>query len=308
MLSPPLLPVAQDKPSKEKLAILAQPLPVSSTIFLAYAFRLHVIREAVKAAASGLATVVCADDILTDLHLLDKIKEMMSAADLCIFDLTSHNVNVAVEYGLARGLSLSTVLLYNEDEQYRPQGHVPDIFSDLRGLDSVRYKTFDELSEKLRTKLPEALAQPRRRRVNADQRRPRLQMVLESRRNDDTAFLIGTISNAGSAPANRISYALAGYIDPAANHHAGTVRVGTLVPSEPPRDIRMRYDDTGMLRHSTGMEEMLVEFEDDDGQKYEQRGRFLAYQGLTRSFTFEGLGPPKPLDSFRLPHFGPENF
>ncbi len=85
-------------------------------VFLGYAFKWPVIRDAVTAAADGIATVTCADDTLTGMHLLEKIQEMMLQADLCLFDLTSHNVNVATEYGIARGLLLDPLILYNESE------------------------------------------------------------------------------------------------------------------------------------------------------------------------------------------------
>jgi hypothetical protein len=80
---------------------IALVLPV---VFLGYAFKWPQIRDAVTAAANGIATVICADDTLTSMHRLEKIQEMMLQADLCLFDLTGQNVNVATEYGIARGL------------------------------------------------------------------------------------------------------------------------------------------------------------------------------------------------------------
>jgi hypothetical protein len=130
-------------------------LPV---VFLGYAFKWPAIRDAVTAAADGIATVICADDTLTGMHLLDKIHDMMFQADLCLFDLTGHNVNVATEYGIARGLRLDPLILYNESEQFKPVEHVHDVFSDLRGIDSVRYKTLDELTATLRARLPDTIA------------------------------------------------------------------------------------------------------------------------------------------------------
>ncbi len=162
-------------------------------IFLGFAFRYPEIRRAVEAAAAGIADIVCADDTLTGVHLLEKITDMMCAADLCIFDLTAHNVNVAVEYGLARGLGLNPLILYNDSEELRPTDYVHDIFSDLRGLDSLRYRSVDELSRTLRLYLPGALADRESRANRAAQEieernlatRPHLRVSAEMTGPDD---------------------------------------------------------------------------------------------------------------------------
>lgn len=174
----------------------------NKTIFLGYPFRIPDIRTAVASAAKEYAELICADNALTDLHLLDKIRNMMLESDLCLFDLTTHSVNVAVEYGFARGLRVAPLILYCEDERYQTEAKTPDIFSDLRGIDSLRYKQFEELEASLRARLPSLLATTIKP-VSVDA--PRLQMRLEARENqiNGTAFFVGDIFNAGKSPANR---------------------------------------------------------------------------------------------------------
>lgn len=85
-------------------------------------------------------------------------------------------------------------------------------------------------------------------------------------------------------------------------------RIGTLVQGEPARDVSFRYDNLSYVRHPNGMEHVLVEFCDDANQRYEQRGKFLAWEKAdgTYAYTFEGLGAPKPIEKLTLPLLGLE--
>jgi hypothetical protein len=279
----------------------------NKTIFLGYPFRIPEIRAAVASATKEHTELICADNALTDLHLLDKIRNMMLEADLCLFDLTTHNVNVAVEYGFARGLRVAPLILYCDDERYQTESKMPDIFSDLRGIDSLRYKTFEELERSLRARLPLLLGTTIKP-VSVDA--PRLQMRLEARENqvNGTAFFVGDIFNAGGSPANRVKATLAGATMMLNQPARQPLRIGTLVPGETPRAVTFRYDDLSYVRNPSGMEHVLVEFCDDAAQRYEQRGRFLAWSKAdgTYAYTFDGLGAPKPIESFTLPLQGLE--
>jgi hypothetical protein len=276
-------------------------------VFLGYPFGVRQIRQAVEAAIADKAALECADDKLTDLHLLEKISQQMEVADLCLFDLTTHNVNVATEYGLARGMGLSPRILYCEDETYRVDVKLPDVFSDLRGMDSLRYKTFAELEQSLRAYLPSLLANPRKRLSAAA---PRLQMRLRREAlNNDTVWMTGDVFNAGGSAANRVKAVFAGCIVPLNARGPAPLRIGTLVPGEPYRKVSFRYDNQSPLRSPNGMEHILVEYCDEAGQRCEQRGKLLAYEmanGLY-TYTFDGLGAPKKIERFTLPLQGLED-
>jgi hypothetical protein len=104
------------------------------------------------------AQFVFAEDRLTSDHLITKIESMMVAADFCVFDLTDLNPNVTLEYGLARGLRLESYIAFN------PKFSQRDVPSDLKGFDSLRYESLDELEERLDPFLAQVLAAEERRR------------------------------------------------------------------------------------------------------------------------------------------------
>lgn len=267
-------------------------------VFLAYPFAITEIRAAVESAASGLARVKCADSDLTDLQLLEKIKGQMLDANVCLFDMTTHNVNVAVEYGFAKGLGLAPIILYSTADSFRPPKE-HDIFSDLRGVDSLRYSDFDALSKELRARLPQTLTSARKASVAM----PRLQLELHSQTHPDgQSFFEGRIYNAGKISVDRVKLALAGYTLYRGQIARDPVRVGSLVPGQEFHPVKFRYDDLSYVKYPNGGEHVLVEYLDDDGQRYEQRGKFLARSQPNgeHSYTFEGLGPPKPIELFTL--------
>lgn len=132
--------------------------PKLPIIFLGYPFALNDLLVAVKRASKGLARVVVASDKLRGKPLLEKIEEMMSEADLCLFDLTTHNPNVAVEFGIARGVGYDVALLYCTDEKLNPKPEQESsVFSDLKGWDSILYRDKAELRTNLRRVLPDLL-------------------------------------------------------------------------------------------------------------------------------------------------------
>ncbi len=82
------------------------------TVFLGYPFAIPEIRTAVEAGCDGIAKVIVASDRLRGKHLLVKIDEMIDEADVSLFDLTLHNANVAVEFGIAYTRDVKWALLY----------------------------------------------------------------------------------------------------------------------------------------------------------------------------------------------------
>ncbi|MHB1797917.1 MAG: hypothetical protein ACYCUI_06355 [Vulcanimicrobiaceae bacterium] len=139
------------------------------TIFLGYPFELDYIRATVERASADLAQVVIASDILRGMSLLAKIEQMMAEADLCIFDLTMHNPNVAVEFGIARGRDYAWAILYCTDEALNPRPErESSVFSDVKGSDSILYSDETNLELQLRRLLPEYLENIARGRVNGN--------------------------------------------------------------------------------------------------------------------------------------------
>ena len=85
----PFSPAALEVPRK------VRPHGELRRVFLGYPFALTYVRPAVDRAADGQAQIIVASDVLRGQPLLHKIESMMQDADLCLFDLTLHNPNVA---------------------------------------------------------------------------------------------------------------------------------------------------------------------------------------------------------------------
>jgi hypothetical protein len=138
---------------------LVRPMTKLPAAFLGYPFDLKWIRESVERAAQGVVKIVVASDVVRGKPLLIKIKDMMEESDLCLFDLTSHNPNVAVELGVAQGLGLEYLVSYCTDPIHNPRpDRASPIFADMEGWDAIRYSDAAGLERELRARLPEIAA------------------------------------------------------------------------------------------------------------------------------------------------------
>src|SRR5712675_2066735 len=86
---------------------------------------------------------VYADQKITAIHILEKITEMMTDAEFSLFDITTWNANVALELGVAMGLSLDYYILFNPENE---EGDVP---ADLGGIDRLQWTSHTELQGEL---------------------------------------------------------------------------------------------------------------------------------------------------------------
>ncbi len=133
-----------------------------STIFVAYPWAPYD-RDEYKMKYRALeakhdVTFEFAEDRLTTDQLMSKIEGMMSRADFCVFDFTGFNPNVALEYGMARGLRLEAYVAFN------PASGERDVPSDVRGIDSLRYTDLDDLGARLDAFLAQSLVPAERER------------------------------------------------------------------------------------------------------------------------------------------------
>lgn len=92
----------------------------------------------------------------------EAIKDAIGSSSLIIADLSSHNVNVYHEIGMAmgaaqaRGIPSSIILLYKTDSQFRDSDKIDvDHFVgfNIRGASQIRFTTYDELTTQLTKKL-----------------------------------------------------------------------------------------------------------------------------------------------------------
>src|SRR2546423_10612518 len=153
------------------LIITLKGVVATPIVFLGYPFQFGHIREAVEKAAHGIAQVQVASDSLRGQILLHKIEGLMAEANLCIFDLTTHNPNVAAEFGIAHGRGYPWVLLYCTDESLNPRPERENsVFSDVKGWDSLLYRDAAHLEAELRSKLPELLSHLAKARADGNVR------------------------------------------------------------------------------------------------------------------------------------------
>lgn len=96
-------------------------------------------------------TCIYADTTIETKQLLLKIKRLINTSDMCLFDLSMWNPNVALELGLAEGMSsIKYYILVNEKLD-------KDVPSDIKGIQRIPYirsakskkRLDDELIEKL---------------------------------------------------------------------------------------------------------------------------------------------------------------
>jgi hypothetical protein len=85
-----------------------------------------------------------ADQEIRSQHILCKICEKIRCSKFGIFDISDGNSNVTLELGMAWGFGSKALLITKSGSK---------IPADLEGLDRLEYKSFKDLTEKLRTKI-----------------------------------------------------------------------------------------------------------------------------------------------------------
>jgi hypothetical protein len=115
-----------------------------ATIFVAYPYKIPEddYRAAFAAVEKEFPNVefIYADDEITNTHVLNKIRRMISDATFSLFDITMWNANVALELGLAIGMELDYYILFD------PTKSGPDVPADLGGIDRIQYASYAELT------------------------------------------------------------------------------------------------------------------------------------------------------------------
>jgi hypothetical protein len=131
--------------------------PSGREIFVAYPWTLYSSRASYKKAYTslekGLAVkFLFAEEKISSGHVLDKIEEMIQETAFGIYDVSSWNPNVTLEYGISRGLGAKAFIAFNPDKTERK-----DVPTDVRGYDRLQYTDFEELSDKVATLVTQEL-------------------------------------------------------------------------------------------------------------------------------------------------------
>ena len=266
-------------------------------VFAAFPFseEYSYIEDAIKRGCEGVATVECAKDLLTNKHILDKILGQMRSADLCLFDLSGHNVNVALELGVAIGADLNWRIMYDPSKSSNGR----DIFSDMSGRDSARYKTADELSERVRS-------------IVIDERNYHVRPSVKTRKYSEMPLLQATLrteQTPGQSLAIVFEVRNVAFQTVATDVRIYVGGVGSLpgIAALPAGDdkvaIRERLDNKiAYSEHLKIGRDVIVEFADVSGAYYKQVGELKqeAFSNGAYSISMDGLGRPQQIEESRL--------
>ncbi len=129
-------------------------------VFVAYSYRLYNkqdYRRAFKALSDAFDVhFVFADEEITTLHILEKIRNYITESQFGIYDISGWNPNVTLELGLAFGLGEPAYVVLDPSKT-----GVADAPSDLRGIDRLQYDSYSQLEERVGQLLAQALPVPR---------------------------------------------------------------------------------------------------------------------------------------------------
>ncbi len=117
-------------------------------IFVAYAYNVYDKQDYRKVFASlekayGIKFIF-ADEKITNMHILGKIRSYIGTSDFSLFDISGWNPNVTLELGIAIAQSDNWYILLNPEKTT-----VGDVPSDIKGIDRIQYSSFTQLEEKL---------------------------------------------------------------------------------------------------------------------------------------------------------------
>jgi hypothetical protein len=143
--------------SNGRLPRMAPTVPPARTIFVAYPWDLYSSRAAYKKAFTKLESPLLikflfAEERITSGHVLEKILEMIEETAFGIYDVSSWNPNVTLEYGLARGAGAVAYIAFNPDKT-----KLSDVPADVRGYDRLQYTDLEELSDVVATLVTQQL-------------------------------------------------------------------------------------------------------------------------------------------------------
>ena len=121
----------------------------TKTVFVAYPYNLFDKRD-YRRVYNDIGRefgvhFVFADERITNIYLLEKIRRHIEMADFSLFDISGWNPNVALELGVAYALGKGNwYICFNPD-----QNNTREVPSNISGVDRIKYHSFAELGEKL---------------------------------------------------------------------------------------------------------------------------------------------------------------
>lgn len=146
-------------PSPDPQGAATLPSATSRQVFVAYPYSIPKAdyRRTFETVAKAFnVTFVFADEKISNLHILDKIRDYILESAFGIYDISGWNPNVALELGLAFGLNRQAYIAF--DPSKTSSDEVP---SDLRGMDRLQYTSFSDLEARIEGLIAQKLPLPR---------------------------------------------------------------------------------------------------------------------------------------------------
>jgi len=159
------------------------PVRLDRQVFVAYPWALYGDRATYKRAYTSVERAldvkfVFAEARVTTGTVLDKIIAMIEDAAFGIYDVSSWNANVTLEYGIAHGLGSDAYIAFNPEKT-----DLNDVPSDVRGYDRLQYRDLGELQRAVEdlvvqvlgtgTQAPDPMEEERQRVLRAIGEHPR---------------------------------------------------------------------------------------------------------------------------------------
>ncbi|GAB2975838.1 hypothetical protein GCM10027282_12960 [Frigoribacterium salinisoli] len=154
------MPMTLDAPSTAgPLNAANLPKKKRRQIFVAYPYRIYA-KEDYRKVYQDLAKAfnvkfIFADEQISSLTVLDKIRNYIEQSEFGIYDISGWNPNVTLELGLAFGAAERAYIAF--DPSKTNENEVP---TDLRGIDRIQYSSFHTLGEGLAKLLAQEMPVP----------------------------------------------------------------------------------------------------------------------------------------------------
>jgi hypothetical protein len=161
-------------------------------VFVAYPYAIpkEDYRRPFEAVAKAFnVKFVYADEKISDLHILEKIRGYILNSAFGIYDISGWNPNVALELGLAFGLGRRAYIAFDPSKT-----DVTEVPSDLRGMDRLQYGSFAQLEERIEQLISQELPVPRTH--DAENLLPELREIVLGLVDPENGLLIGDIAKA----------------------------------------------------------------------------------------------------------------
>jgi hypothetical protein len=266
-------------------------------VFLAFSPVLEYVEAAVRAGLGDIADVETATGAASTKAVLERLDAQMEGADLCLFDLTEYDANLALKLGVAHKGKFPYAILCRAGAA---SAAGPNVFADAAAWSAILYPAPEQLESVVRERVvPHVLRHTKRATYGRLESLPYLAVDVSSSDNpaNHQRLLQGKIENVGRGTASDARLIVTSF-------QRGRFRFASIVPHLDPERFTIRYDDQAVpMFGPAAPAELRVEFRDDGGVIYCQTGTLHARGPDTAGrylYELKELGRPEPIPGYTL--------